>query len=322
MACNVIFRMGLAGRFRALSLTLLLVVSSSSWAPASSGLELDPSRVGWSRLLFRASEAKAKVSIEVRLSSVSPLALEAALITDAGREAPPAGEAPLEAEAVLMTATMSLPKFDKVYRTEVWFLPGDAAALQRRRDKIGKEGSRKTFRYFTDGVGRVRVDPDSRREAKLAPETWTRRVNHFYPYPADRAGCAAPSDPAVLLFIVSAITLSEAEAPPEICVFNKKTPYRVRLRAAASRPYEASFTEIRQDTRHRVNREIAVLKVRLEATSHYRGDLEPDPFEFFELSGDIEILLDAASRVPVKVSGEISGIGKVEFFLTEVTLGP
>ena len=285
-------------------------------AVAGSPLALDPSRVAWSRLLFRASDAMASVTIEVRLATVPSSGLEA--LPDAGADGaimPPDG-----AEVSLMTAAIVVDGYDKTFRNEVWFLPGDAVPLQRRRDKIGKDANRKTFRYAADGVYRVRLDPEGRREAELPPEQWSARKTHFYPYETALSGCPVLTDPALLLFVVSAGAVSEDGEPLELCVFNKKTVYRVRARAAGARPLEVAYTEIGQGVRNEIERGIDAQRIRIVARPGDAAGLEPDPFEFFEITGDIEIVLDPSTRVPVMISGDLPGLGRVDFSLSEVTL--
>ena len=77
-------RMGLRGIPGSVLLALALVVLPTSWALASSSLELDPGRVAWSRLLLRAADARADVRIEVRLSQVPAAGLASVPAADLG----------------------------------------------------------------------------------------------------------------------------------------------------------------------------------------------------------------------------------------------
>jgi hypothetical protein len=47
-------------------------------------------------------------------------------------------------------------------------------------------------------------------------------------------------------------------------------------------------------------------------------DEQPEEFSFMGLKGDFEIYIDAATRIPVQVSGQISRIGKVHIRLQTV----
>ncbi len=309
-------RMGLRGILGSVLPALALVVLPPSWALASSSLELDPARVAWSRLLLRAADARADVRIEVRLSQVPAAGLASVPATDLGG----AVEPPADAQVWLMTANIEVRDYQKNYRTDVWFVPRDASALQRRRDKIGKSANRKTFRYLLHGVQRVRLEPDGLQEAKLPPEQWTIIKEHFYPYGPAEADCSVLSDPALLLFIASAGVLTGEGERLDVCVFNKQTLYRARLSAAALQPLAVDYAEIGPESRNDIERDITARKIRLEARSSGAGDFEPDPFEFFEMPGDIEIFLDESSRIPVQVVGNVPGLGRIVFTLSEVTL--
>jgi hypothetical protein len=309
-------RMGLRDIVGGVLLSLAVAVLPPSWALASSSLELDPARVAWSRLLLRASDARGEVSIEIRLSPVPAAELAPVLATGSGRAIKP----PADAQVWLMTAIIEVRDYQKNYRTDVWFVPRDASALQRRRDKVGKGANRKTFRYLLHGVQRVRLEPDGEQEADLPPEQWPVVKEHFYPYGPAKAGCSVLSDPALLLFIASADVLTDEGERLDVCVFNKQTLYRARLSAGALRSLKVDYAEIGPDFRNDINRDITARKIRLEARPSGAGELKPDPFEFFEMPGDIDILLDEFSRIPVEVVGNVSGLGRVVFTLSEVTL--
>jgi hypothetical protein len=309
-------RKGLRGILGRLLLALAVVGLPPSWAHAASSLELDPARVAWSRLLLRASDARGEVSIEIRLSPAPAAGLASVLATDLGR----AVEPPADAQVWLMTASIEIPDYQKNFRTDVWFVPRDAAALQRRRDKVGKGANRKTFRYLQHGVQRVRLEPDGRQEAALPPGQWTIMKEHLYPYGSAEAGCAVLSDPALLLYVASAGVPGGEGERLDLCVFNKKTLYRARLSAAAPQSLKVDYAEIGPDLRRDIDRDITARTVRLEARPSGAGGLEPDPFEFFEMPGDIEIFLDGSSGIPVQVVGNVSGFGRVVFALREVTL--
>jgi hypothetical protein len=297
-------------------LTLCVLALSPGAVLAAEPFEVDPSKVGWSRLLFRASDARASVAIEVRLTTAPASDLEDPRVpVTGGAVVPPAGD-----EVSLLTAFIVVEGYDKAYRNEVWFLPGEAVPLQRRRDKLGKGPNRKTFRYAGEGVYRVRLDPAGPQEEELRPEQWTGEKTHFYPYGPAARGCPAVTDPALLLLAVSAGAVSEDGAPLDLCAFNKKTVYQVRAATAGVRPLEVAYAEIGKGVRAKIERAVAAPSVRIVARPGEAAD--PDPFEFFELTGDIEIALDPSTRIPVLISGDLPGLGRVDFALSEVTLFP
>ena len=299
---------------RAHLLFLFLVIGTASPASALSELDLDPSDVNWSRLVLQGEEGR----VEIVLRTPPRAVAEALLTTDLALGM-------IEDEdptVMLMTASLAGDDPDQIYRTEAWFAGEDATAFQRTRDKTGGTGNRKTFRYFTDGVQRIRVDPRNRNEGRLPVEQWTRVKEHFFTYGPGRSDCPAALDPTALLYAISAGAVSDADDGAfEVCVFNKKALFRVQVRVSGSESVQASYAEIEGGSQNQVARAISARRIVLKAVPDPAAKREPDPFEFFEMRGDIEILLDPSSRVPLKISGEVSGYS-VAFSLTEVALKP
>jgi hypothetical protein len=130
------------------------------------------------------------------------------------------------------------------------------------------------------------------------------------------------SDPNLLFFIASAVTVTGGAEPLALCVFNKQSIHRVQLSADAGGTLQAEYLEIKGAAQNQVRRETAVRKVRVQAFPPEADGVSPEPFEFFEMGGEIEIDLDAENGLPLRISGEISGLGRVEFLLSEVTWQP
>ncbi len=299
---------------------LFICLVSLAWSPAgaASPLNLDAGAVAWSRLEFRAARRPNDLSVEVKLSDVSPEQVAALLQSSPGDEPAPLSDAPV----LQMTSTIDVFVTGRAYQTDIWFYPAGVTPLQRRRDKTGKGANRKIFRYLDDGVRRLRLEPNGSAEAKLAPENWTRVKEHFYPYGGLRAGCPILSDPNLLLLIASAGAVMRAAEPMALCVFNKQSIHAVRLSAESGETLEADYLEIKGAARKEVRGKVAVRKVRIQAFLPEADGVNPEPFEFFEMGGEIEIDLDADSGVPLRITGEIVGLGRVDFLLNEVVRRP
>jgi len=306
---------GLGNRLSGAFAFVFLLIGTVSSAFAFSELDLDPSQVNWSRLVFQAKDGRA----EVTLRMLPRAEAENIFTTDLALEKFDDDD---DAEVLLMTAAIAGEDADRIYRTEVWFFGEDGIALQRIRDKVGAKGNRKTFRYFEDGVHRTRVDPKNRGEAKLPVEQWTRFREHMFAYDPGQSDCPAVLDPAVLLYAISAGRFTDDDDKAlKVCVFNKTTLFRVQVRETGVEPFQASYTRIGNESQDHVEREIAAKRIVLEAVPFPAAKREPDPFEFFEMGGDIEILVDPSSRLPLRISGEVSGFD-VKFELAEVTVKP
>ena len=278
----------------------------------------DLSGIAWSRLLFVATEAAAEVSAEVSLAPVPPAELGALFPADAGAQAGPAPGA----EAMLMTGLVTIQRYNKAFKTEVWFLPRDGRALKRRRLKSGKAPSLQTFWYLPDGVRRERADPAGRGEAKRPPEKWSRVREHLYPYGPPRNGCTTLTDPLILV-LVAQVSAGSAENPKDgLCAFNKKTLHHAAWRPGGADKLKVDYNVTGGGSPTRVNGRVAARKVVLKTKAAYGAGRKPDPFEVFEMTGEIAIWLEESSGLPLQISGQVSGIGTVTFMLTEATLRP
>ncbi len=283
-------------------------------AAAEPGLDL--SDIAWSRLSFVATEAASEVSAEFRLSPVPPGELGALLPANAAEQSAIAPDA----EVMRLTGVVNIARVDKTFETDVWFLPRGAAALKRRRLKTGKEPSLQTFWYLAEGVRRERADPGGRGETKLPPDQWTRVREHFYPYGPPRKGCTTLTDPLVLVLIARTAMGPEGRPQDGLCAFNKKTLHQAAWQPAAIRDLEVDFKVVTGESATRTKGRVAARQVVLKATAAYGAGRKPDPFEVFEMSGDIEIWLEGSSGLPLQISGQVSGIGTVSFVLTEATM--
>jgi len=287
----------------------------------SSTLDLDPERVRWSRLLFQASQGLTSARSQVSLAPVAAAGLKSSLLADAGGPLPPLSDA----DAMLMTATIDMSSKlpfvdDKVWETQVWFLPGSASTLQRTRTKIGKDPDSKTFRYLAEGVRRIRSKPESPGEGEQRPESWTTVKSAFYPYGPARAECPDVLDPSLLLYVLSGANLSPDDPPLELCVFNKKSLYHVEIHAVAATRLPVRYTRRRGTDEEAVEQEIAVVAITISSHPMTPTEQKPEPFEFFEMRGDIQVSYDPVSGLPVQVRGTVKNVGEATFHLTEADL--
>lgn len=297
---------------------LYLAALAWSLAAAASPLDLDGGAVAWSRLTYRSADRPDELSVEVSLSKIAPERLSS--LAEAGPDGDPV--MPDGAAVWQMTSTIDVRYTGQTYRSEIWFLSQQASPLQRHRDKLGRDANRKTYRYLADGVRRLRIEPEDSAEAERPPDQWSHVREEYFPYGPQRADCPILSDPNLLFLIASAGAVTQADGPLSVCVFNKKSIYRVTLSAGPVEMLEADYGETKSNARTEMRRKAEVRKVRIEAVAPKAGEVEPEPFEFFEMGGVIEIDLDAENGLPLRISGEIAGFGRVAFLLSEVELWP
>ena len=72
----------------------------------------------------------------------------------------------------------------------------------------------------------------------------------------------------------------------------------------------------------RREQKIDAIKISFQPRALAPKNEEPENFSFLGLQGDFDIFIDKTSRIPVRVSGKIAAIGKLEFNLQEASLMP
>lgn len=289
-----------------------------SVAQAGPPLDFERDAFPWDRLVYYPAGRHDDMRVEVKLSEVDPDQLPALIDTRPDEQAASADGA----SAFRMTSTVAVFLTGRTYETDILFLDRGMSPLQRRRDKIGNDPSRKTYRYLTDGVRRVRLEPSGNAEAELPPESWSQVKEQFYPYGQARRECPALSDPNLLLIIASAAAMMTVEEPVALCIFNKKSIHPLKLWMGSGEAVEVDYLETRDGTQTRVRGEVKVRRGRIEALGDDASRTDDEPFEFFEMGGEIEIDLDVKSGLPLRISGDIQGFGRAEFLLGEVAWRP
>jgi hypothetical protein len=304
-------------RFRLPFFLSVLIVSSFAWLGVSGAgntafaFELKADPVLWDRLSYRAKSIFGNVTTDVRLKSVNVEDGAELFITD------PAGEALQPTGTTLFKLTVDSninPLFGaaEIFKTQSWFEPGGAAALQRIRLRLGQDKWQKSYRFTKKGVFRLRKKPKDSGEENLPIDQWTKIRNHFYGYGDKDPSCPHILEPASLLYISSAFNLPKAPKSLSLCVFNKKQLHRVTVSVSGSRLLKVNFLEKRGDGLKRVAKKIDTIKISFQPRSLASTNIEPEEFSFMGLKGDFDIYIDKASRVPVQISGKISAFGKVD----------
>ena len=305
-------------------LLCLLIFSSVGWHSISGvektafAFEIDADKVLWNHLSYRAKSIFGKVTTDVRLLAVPVEEVADLLITD------PAGEALQPSGSTVFTLTVYSninPLFgsDEILKTQSWFDPDGAGALQRVRLRQGKDKWQKSYRFTKKGVFRLRKKPKDSREENLTLDQWTKIRNHFYLYGDKGLGCPQILEPASLLYIVSAIDLTTAHPPLNLCVFNKKQLHLVKVSVGGSQSLKVNYLENQGDNQTRVDKKIDTIKISFQPRSLAPTDIEPEEFSFLGLKGDFDIFFDQVTNLPVQVSGKISAFGKVDIKLEEVS---
>jgi len=306
-------------------LLCLLIFSSFGWHSISGventafAFEIDADKVLWNHLSYRAKSIFGKVTTDVDLS-VSP-AEEAAdfLITVPDGVAVHAS-GPTVFKLTVHSRIDPLVGFDEILNTQSWIDSNGAAALQRIRLRLGQRKWQRSYRFTRQGVFRLKKIPKDSREKNLPLEKWTKIRNRFYLYGDKGLECPQILEPASLLYLVSAIDLTTADPPLNLCVFNKKQLHLVKVSVSGSQSLQVNYLEKLGDSQIRVDKEIETIKISFQPRSLAPTDIEPEVFSFLGLKGDFDIFIDKTSRIPVQVSGKITAFGKADIFLQEVAI--
>ncbi|MEZ5569138.1 MAG: hypothetical protein R3E54_12465 [Halioglobus sp.] len=184
----------------------------------------------------------------------------------------------------------------------------------RERLSKGKEDQRlKSFDYEKDFVLRERRSPQENTQA--APPQWPLDSRKQLPYPP-AASKLPVTNPYLLLLLAGRLQAQGPGASLEVLVHTDHNFYRARLTSGNGVPVEANYS-IAGETPTRGTRETNAVAVRVTP----EGALaEKDDFSLFGLTGDIIVLFDRHTGLPLQVRGEAPRIGSTRINLKSATL--
>ena len=312
-------------RLRAVTILNLLVFSGtillvcSSQAESSLTSKFEPNRILWNRLVYKAKNSWGTVTNDVQLNYESVNEVAKLLIET------PSGKAAQTGGTSLLTIT-ARSIFDPFFgATELlsrqsWYDPNTLVVLQRVRERKGKEKWHKIYRFTDKGVYRIRKKPNNSKEAELPLELWTNIRGSFYPFEMNYFSCSRVLTPNMLLVLISSSNFQTVDEPLNLCVFNKKQLHSVQIRSAGIKRLKLSYKEKSKNRKvHRKERADTV-KLAVKIKSYVRKNRKPEPFSFLGLNGDFKIYIRKDSNLPVRVSGKVPKVGKLDFQLKEVQL--
>jgi hypothetical protein len=271
---------------------------------------LDPDRVRWSALRYEAHKLFLTGRSEVRFADQPTRRLAPELIptpesAPLGSGAPRTGLLELESRFIGRHS---------LYR--IWFDPETAASLQRRRVRTEKSSYEKTYRYTRDGVFSRRLSPADREERSDPEAPWSDLDETFYPHPKAAGECRAVTEPSLIFYLLATADLSR---PLTICTFSNKVVHRVLLRPDGVERLAVDYLERSEAGAVRRNGDVETRKVVVEARPLDPEEGQGD-FEFLGLEGDVMLYLDPRLGAPVRVTGRLPGLGRIDVELVEAEL--
>jgi len=304
------------------SLMILLCFGSlddAARAQSGNNFKLDPARIFWTDLSFRAKNFWVEVSTDVQLRSLSASKLANVLPVS------PRGNPikPLATEAAEMTIHTTIePKFRSAVSIDnrIWFDPTNGSALGRIRLRRGEDDFKKIYRFTRQGVFRHRIEPKNKKEASLEPENWTDIKDFFYPYELAAQKCTSVTEPSLLIYIISTAAIAQLDNQLWLCAFGKRQLHGVQLRPQGFERLEVSYLEKKSNRSRQQKRQIQALKIALTSNPMESVLNDAENFSFFGFHTDIALYIDPTYGLPLRVSGSIPAFGKAHLELREVNL--
>jgi len=289
------------------------------WAQSFSRLNLDPHRVLWSDLSFRAKRTVVDVAIDIRLSP-----FPAAEFESIWRTYPQSISLPSVVQEVYNLEVNRV--IDHIFSRavklsdQILFNPDRANSLFRVRLRRGKDDIERAYWFSGEGAHRLRRMPKTKGETSLDPAKWTDVKTSFYPYDLTRLECPQVVDPMLLIYLVSAAPINKDSDVLSLCVFGKQELHQVRLRVQGLETLEVDYSEKAGEGEVRKKGKVDGLRVTLESEPMVRDKKNAESFSFLGMHEDIAILIDPELRIPLQVSGKIPTVGAVTLKLGEVKM--
>jgi hypothetical protein len=271
---------------------------------------VQPDQVAWRGLTLRAAKLGLSTSADLDLELVSSAAATRAL------NAPGRGHALQPRGDTTAVLTLNHSFLRRSTSTRVWFDPETGQALQRLHLESGRRVRRKTFRYTTDGVDYLRRSPDTGEEG-LHHSRWRHTGTDFYPFPDGMTGRPVV-EPASLFYLASACAIAAPGQSLTVPTFTRKRFDATVLEFVERRSLSVSYTEASADGEREVRGRAEAVCLGLRAQTLDGG--ESDPLRLMGLQGNLELCLDAGTRIPLQLTGRFRIVGRVRARLTRVDL--
>tara|TARA_R110000823_G_scaffold119998_9_gene244386 strand:+ start:6505 stop:7341 length:837 start_codon:yes stop_codon:yes gene_type:complete len=194
------------------------------------------------------------------------------------------------------------------------FDPATGQLLSRERLSKGKKDQRlKSFGYEQEFVLRERRSPEGK--AATAPPEWPLDSRKQLSYPPAATELAV-TNPYLLLLLADRLQAQGPGSTLEVLVHTDHNFYRARLTSGNGVPVEANYS-LAGNGQTRGMRETTAVALRVTP----EGELaEEDDFSLFGLSGEIIMLFDRHTGLPLQVRGNAPRIGATEINLKSATL--
>ncbi len=196
-------------------------------------------------------------------------------------------------------------------RVDLTLRADSGALVERWRVSSGRDQRAKSYQYLPGHILRLRREPGE--DAAAAPAQWTVSSRREIPYPS-ALGKLPLTDSYALLLLAGRLACGDSAAVAVQTDFNF---YRVHMSAARGPAIAVDYTET--GGAGHVTGERETRQVTLGVSPLGTPEDDPD-FSLFGLLGEITILFDADSGLPLEMRGAAPRIGKASIDLRSVQL--
>lgn len=303
--------MRLVTRVALVAALVALHLAQAGESPAPAGI----SKLAWRELEFTTRKLllSASTTVAVTLVGRDQVALRATPRGD--------GRAPRHDRLARITTRTDLP-FGR--REETTTVVDAVTGEWMETDKLvrGHGDYGKTMRATTGGAYVWRVAPRDEREGAASPAGWTRRKESALVVPPMAPPELVVTDPYALLYLISQAGLGVSGGSRSWLLLSPEGGLRVDVAAGALRRVRVSFQRSWGGGGwDRVRREVSAREVIVAGTAVPGPDGRDGPqLELLGLRGNLRVLVDAVTNLPLEIRGRSETLGDVTVRLARVEL--
>lgn len=295
-------------------LPVVVLVAFHMHAVNANPAQLDPTRIGWDSIRFRASKLFFSVDSVVSIERVPAAAVKATVIS------PKTGVGVGLADDVIRLR-LRTDAFGRRNDMDLLVNALSGGAVQRTTHETGGRQRHRVYRFTDVGAYNDTRKPNSEAEEKLPDERWPEWSNHgtgIYTYPEQAVG-ELIAEPAGLLYIVGAAQLDKPGDYLEMLAYARKRVHRVHIDVVGPIDVKMKYKKWSGGTGVEHRGEKQALRLLIEGEAVGDGDPE-DEFELLGLRGKLELLLDPETRAPLRLSGRAKIVGHVTLELQHLSV--
>tara|TARA_R110002049_G_scaffold31098_20_gene105885 strand:- start:679 stop:1515 length:837 start_codon:yes stop_codon:yes gene_type:complete len=202
---------------------------------------------------------------------------------------------------------------DNSEKLEVSFEAATGRVLSRARISSGKEQRMKSYQYNADHILRERRNAPS--NSAVPANEWPLSNTRYLDYPASR-GDTVVTSPYMLVLLAAQLQAQGPNKSMEVLVNTDLNFYRVKLTSGNGITIDADYKVAGQEP---VSTRVDTIAVAIQASPE--GTLvDDDDFSVLGLDGEIILLFDPATGLPLQIRGDAPRIGGTEIKLKSVTM--